>query len=818
MFEKEIQTAKQQLSAHLLTGDTYVYLQDILNNPEIHSFYKGFFRGESDWWIYEQKMLREVNPRFDFGDKEFLIVQQEYDRHCRRTARFDHVELTSMIDLAAKTRVNFLLRPRTTLKWFVYRGEPTKPLHEVLLRFAYFDCYNYLLKEFGTWAAGKLAESSHQDILSVIEFERLIENIDNEIILEHTTSEFTELLSPLYEFFYEVQPEGHPHTIPTPALIIFLDDKGILRISQELERLMKEEDFDMITRQEFLNVIDNVILQVEEETGVPQTFVDDSTIPLDFDHSARRQPTPVQKNATISVPAPLDNAQTQLHVEETNTGQSEPEKSVEPQTDITPVASEEEEAESESAISTPVPSVVEEGAVNENISEAEPAGTSAEEVPEQPATILNDIPDVAEPVPAYEEASVAEEPALEADETSSVPEEAFHIVDIANDDEHPAVSGGEDEGEVLVLAETGDENTGETTAESTDTIETEEVVALPEDADDTRDQNLDVPSVEEQLEDVHNEPEAELLEEPLSIVDVPMEEEPANVVLDETTEPVSPDISELVEEPSSPNLDVLPSADEHLDEEQLEEVHNEPGAELLEEPLNIVEEAVEEEPADVVLDNRPEPVSPDISGLEEETAPDSDAHSASIVTDFPDENLDEYELYDTERTDAETPDSTVKEDVLASGHPFGEEVQEQNRSEEELYNALFPEAHSKNVQSDVPPSVDAGQHEPDVVNQEEVLLEQTADDTSGTSTIQGAQYSAIEELLDNNLRQRVVKHVFHRNEERFEAVLKRLNATRSWRDASSIIDRVFSEHEVDPYSSIARKFSDIVYERFLTGQ
>jgi hypothetical protein len=158
MFEREIQRAKELLTHRMTTPEQFVYWDEVRQREEIPVFYRNFFGAEVQWWIFEQQMQRSANPRFDYTHETLAHSVAEADRARMEAARFDHQDLTATIDMAVKTRLNYVLRPRTTLKWFVYRGEPTKTLHEVILRMDYFLEYDYLLDGFRKWAATKQHE------------------------------------------------------------------------------------------------------------------------------------------------------------------------------------------------------------------------------------------------------------------------------------------------------------------------------------------------------------------------------------------------------------------------------------------------------------------------------------------------------------------------------------------------------------------------------------------------------------------------------------------------------------------------------------
>jgi len=290
MFELEIEREKKRCTEVMVQrGEEYTSLQRLCAIEGIPMFYKTFFAAHADWWIYELHQERILDRRFDYADQGIVTLLQEMDKVLRETVRFSADEFLSLLDTAVKARLNFLCRPRTTLKWFVFRGEPTKTIHEVWLRLNYFYDYQYLVKGFREWAEKTYSEHPSPELLSVVDFDHLITDIDNAMILELTPHQFTELLEPLYDFF---APSGQAHedfALPIEALIIFLDDKGVDLIAKELERMYYEDGTDKINRHEFLDVVTGILSSLEDtETHIsvednPPSPVSDEVQSVDAD-------------------------------------------------------------------------------------------------------------------------------------------------------------------------------------------------------------------------------------------------------------------------------------------------------------------------------------------------------------------------------------------------------------------------------------------------------------------------------------------------------------------------------------------------------
>ncbi|MCU0331181.1 MAG: hypothetical protein MUC47_09450 [Candidatus Kapabacteria bacterium] len=285
MFEQEAERVRKKLKQLVATPQPYVALHDILDNTQVHPAYRAYFRAEVDWWIHEERAIRSSNPRFETSHVDCVAALQRVDELYVAHARFDHEELGSTIDAAVKTRLNLLCRPRTTLKWFVYRGEPTRTMQEILLRLGYLYDHRYLVDGIRQWAHGRGADASSYELLSVVEFERIVEKIDNDFILDLSQRDFVALLDPLYDFFAEANPDVPPECVPTEAIIIYLDDKGAIPISQALERLLYREQLTHVTRTKLLAVINDVLDVMDADTGENATVgsvdrIDHSANPL----------------------------------------------------------------------------------------------------------------------------------------------------------------------------------------------------------------------------------------------------------------------------------------------------------------------------------------------------------------------------------------------------------------------------------------------------------------------------------------------------------------------------------------------------------
>ena len=291
MFQETILVHNQQLNNLLNKNKRFIYLSEIMNNQNIDISFKAFFNAEVEWWIYEEAIRRKTNINFEYENDQIKQSLFNIDHLLYNAARFDKMTLKVTIDSAITTLLNYFLRPRTALKWFVYRGEPTKPFTEIIKRLNYFSEYNYLIQGFVQYIEENHLQRNPDDLFSVIEFNRIIEKIDNDYLFTLLPEDFINLLLPVFKFFNPALPEIDLKTpVPTEALIIFLDDKGIEPLKLLVENHLIQNKLKYINGEQFLQIIYNLLNQMdtdgisispttESEINVSETDLLDIDIP-----------------------------------------------------------------------------------------------------------------------------------------------------------------------------------------------------------------------------------------------------------------------------------------------------------------------------------------------------------------------------------------------------------------------------------------------------------------------------------------------------------------------------------------------------------
>ena len=294
MFEDIITDQKNRLQQTIKANKRFVNLSEIHNNPNIDDFYKNYFNAEVNNWIYEEQIRRKSNPYFNYNSDKIKLHLDELDKILYQIARFDRATLRSTIESAVTTRLNYLLRPRTTLKWFVFRGEPTKAYLEIIKRLSFFKGYDYILSGFIEYVNENKLITSEIDLLSSLEFSNIIEKIDDDYLFSLLPEEFIELIFPIAQIFnYDELTIDKTVSFPIEALIIFLDDKGIEPIKNKLEDLLINKNIKLINGEIFLKQISELLTEIEQNPDIYQSVESDYTDTGDISDTAQSLATDI---------------------------------------------------------------------------------------------------------------------------------------------------------------------------------------------------------------------------------------------------------------------------------------------------------------------------------------------------------------------------------------------------------------------------------------------------------------------------------------------------------------------------------------------
>lgn len=254
MFEKEIDRLTARLTSIVQKQDNFVYLSDIISNEGLPLEYKNFMTAEVNWRIYREALKLGAHPGFDIQGPEFESFFLALDNLYRKRARFIDSEYDKIAAAAVKIRMNMLIRPRTTLKWYVFRGEPTKTINEICKRLDYFTDYDYLLDGYRKYIDKISLNCNSDKVMSDEKFVSIIDKIDNDYISEKTASEFVKIVEPLFELFESLEYTE----LPMEVFVLYFDDKKFGILAEKCENALSSGK-KSCSREELVEIINSTI-------------------------------------------------------------------------------------------------------------------------------------------------------------------------------------------------------------------------------------------------------------------------------------------------------------------------------------------------------------------------------------------------------------------------------------------------------------------------------------------------------------------------------------------------------------------------------
>lgn len=200
-----------------------------------------------------------------------------------------------------------------------------------------------------------------------------------------------------------------------------------------------------------------------------------------------------------------------------------------------------------------------------------------------------------------------------------------------------------------------------------------------------------------------------------------------------------------------------------------------------------------------------------------------------IETSKPEVSVDEIEVPEIS-LDESVVGEDVEEDIEEDFEDEEYELEDEEEIEEEMEEAELElaapekevaeieiEAPEKEVEIEEPSEEEIEVEEPEVAEEEIKSNVKVAQDLADHVARQISSDTPLEDLnvmIKGRTRRKILKKLFKKKENEFISFIKQINKLSTWKEASRLIDEEFYTREVNPYSSEAINFSDIIYTRF----
>jgi len=259
MFKKIIKSTKNKLLACVDMQDDFLKSGELLENFDIQKEYIAYFKATIDRSMYEERLIAEACIKFRSEDIDIHTNYNQDDEQFSANTGFNSDELDILFSTAVETRLNMLIRPRTTLKWFVFQGDLTKTYDEIQKRLNYIADYPYLVDGLKLVFEDKSEGILNHTIASVFEFEKHIEKVDKALLFSLSPEQFADLCDPIFDFFSNNSDESKGREIPVKAMVVFLDDKDLTDVGINFEQRCREDNIEFISKQFFLDFINFIL-------------------------------------------------------------------------------------------------------------------------------------------------------------------------------------------------------------------------------------------------------------------------------------------------------------------------------------------------------------------------------------------------------------------------------------------------------------------------------------------------------------------------------------------------------------------------------
>jgi hypothetical protein len=270
IFESEIELIMNAVRSRTIGEAESIRLRDILH-ADLHPALKAYFKARV-WQLLHQERQTEVrSKRFPYGLREVMRLQEQTDILLVYNYVFGQHDFSLMLDHAVHFQFNFLCRPQWTLVNFIFENQRRRPTSDIRRKLEYLVDYSYYAEIIKRYIDDRgLAELTYE------EFSELLEKLDQEIVVRHSSVELALMTRPILRFIdtarEHVDRPLADSTIPINAAIVFFEDKKLNDIKERLEAERDGKAMTEVSLRQLANVIEKVRT---EDDGAEAVFPED---------------------------------------------------------------------------------------------------------------------------------------------------------------------------------------------------------------------------------------------------------------------------------------------------------------------------------------------------------------------------------------------------------------------------------------------------------------------------------------------------------------------------------------------------------------
>lgn len=226
MFEREIKFIYDfNLNKINKLGPYFTFEQ--LSAVDLHPAILNYISAEIDYIIFEDRQKLLKDSIFDYSGEKIAYYFSLINDEIKKTKKLSFEYVSKLILHASSFTINYLVRPKWTLKKFIFDEGEHRTSGEIkqILNYVYY--YNYLKKILISYINSKKILS-----LNLQEFEELLDKIDKIGVETNLNNILSTALSSMADFFNI--GELNKNKIPLQAIELFLEEKNL---DQHLRRI-----------------------------------------------------------------------------------------------------------------------------------------------------------------------------------------------------------------------------------------------------------------------------------------------------------------------------------------------------------------------------------------------------------------------------------------------------------------------------------------------------------------------------------------------------------------------------------------------------
>ncbi|NUN07556.1 MAG: hypothetical protein HUU54_00090 [Ignavibacteriaceae bacterium] len=233
MFEKEIRFIVDFNINKIKRLGAFFTINDLINS-DVHPAIVQYISAELNYLLHldRKKILKE--SVFDYSGKEISSYFEKIADIIRANKLLPFEDVKRLVEQAVIYNLNFVIRPRWTLKRFVYDNEETRTLDDLRLFFRYGHYYPYYANILVAYFEKKSALE-----VSASEFESSLYKIENELIRSQQRTIIDETLKAISDFVNI--GEGNKKLIAIGMVEMTLKEKGLQEYINKLRTLLSDD-------------------------------------------------------------------------------------------------------------------------------------------------------------------------------------------------------------------------------------------------------------------------------------------------------------------------------------------------------------------------------------------------------------------------------------------------------------------------------------------------------------------------------------------------------------------------------------------------